>query len=282
MARRLTGQYVLVRIRRERNPVSAKDIAGEALLLAGGGRALILQIAHPAVGRGVVEHSDFEHRIMQRFHATVTFIYASVFATPEQFEVVRRSVNRAHATVRGASRAEAPAYNAFDPVLQLWVAATLYQTMMVLSERVFGPVPEDDAERLYRELIVLGSSLQVAPEDWPATRSDFEAYWSAGLAQLRSTPETRAVARQILYPAEIPGWMKAVFPLARLITVGLLPDEVRRDFRLAWNDRLQRRFDRWMRAVTILYPLVPARLRHLPRDRYLARLGHSVTATGAG
>ena len=103
-----------------------RQIAGEALSLAGAGRALLLQIAHPAVGRGVAEHSDFATRIVDRFHATMTFVYAAVFASPDEFDAVRRQVNRAHGPVHAARSGDLPAYSAFDPDLQLWVSATLY------------------------------------------------------------------------------------------------------------------------------------------------------------
>src|SRR3954453_12547766 len=95
-----------------RRPVAVAEIASEALYLAGGARALLLQIAHPAVGRGVVEHSDFANRMMERLHATMTFVYASVYATPEEFAIVRRAVNRAHGPVRAEAGPSGPAYNA--------------------------------------------------------------------------------------------------------------------------------------------------------------------------
>lgn len=256
--------------------LTAKDIAGEAVYLAGGGRALLLQIAHPAVGRGVVEHSDFANRMMDRLHATMTFVYASVYATPEEFAAVRRSVNRAHAPVRAAAAGDAPSYNAFDPQLQLWVAATLYATMIDLYERFFGQLPRADAERIYREFTVLGSALQVPPDAWPRTRAEFDVYWRDTVAGLRPTKDTKRVARQILYPSAIPWWMRAIFPQARLVTVGLLSPDLRRAFGLAWNDRLQRRFDRWMRWAVLIYPRLPARLRHSPRDAYLRRLRASL------
>ena len=269
-----------MRRRRSLTPLSAKDIAGEALHLAGGGRALLLQIAHPAIGRGVVEHSDFANRIEQRLHATMTFMYASVYATPEEVQFVRRSVNRAHAPVRSDAREGTPGYNAFDPELQLWVAATLYQTTLMLFERVFGAVPAVDGERLYREFCAQLSVLQLRPESWPPTREDFDRYWSESLHRLSSTEETRAVARQILYPDAVPFWMRALLPLARLVTVGLLPEVVRDHFELAWNERLQSRFDRWMALTAVVYPLIPRRIRYRPRDFYLGRLRRMVRESG--
>jgi uncharacterized protein (DUF2236 family) len=47
-------------------------VAREGALLAGGARAILLQIAHPAVGRGVAEHSDFAGRPLDRLRATLT------------------------------------------------------------------------------------------------------------------------------------------------------------------------------------------------------------------
>ncbi|MCU1420424.1 MAG: hypothetical protein JWN36_75, partial [Microbacteriaceae bacterium] len=262
--------------------LTAKDIAGEALYLAGGGRALLLQIAHPAVGRGVVEHSDFANRMLDRLHATMTYVYASVYATPEEFAVVRRSVNRAHAPVRAEARDGQPAYNAYDPELQLWVAATLYETMIGLYDRVFGPLAPDDAERLYREFTVIGSALQVPVESWPADRAAFVLYWDEMVTTLRPTDDTRAVARQILYPRAIPLWMRMLFPGARLVTAGLLPEQVRRDFGLTWTERTGRSFDRWMRWAAAVYPRIPASWRHRPKEAYLNRLRRQVAAgTGA-
>jgi uncharacterized protein (DUF2236 family) len=257
---------------------TAEHIAGEALYLAGGGRALLLQIAHPAVGRGVVEHSDFANRMMERLHATMTFVYASVYATPEEFAIVRRSVNRAHAPVRAEAGQSGPAYNAYDPQLQLWVAATLYETMITLYERFFGPLPDDDADRVYREFTVLGSALQVPSSLWPANRREFTRYWEQMIASLQPTDATREVARQILYPKGIPVWLRLLFPQARLVTAGLLPASVRGDFGLDWDDRHQRRYDRWMRWAVSVYPRLPRSWRTRPKEQYLRRLRAQVRA----
>ena len=258
--------------RTTRRPVDLRTIGAEALPLVGGGRALLLQVAHPAVGRGVVEHSDFAERAMDRLHATMTFMYAATFATPEEFAVVRRRVNRAHAPVRAEATEVAPAYNAFDPQLQLWVAATLYQTMTQLHERVFGMLTEDERESVYREYTRLGANLQVPPSSWPPTRAAFDGYWQTMVDRLAVGDGTRELAQQILYPRNIPLWMRLLLPDVRLVTAGLLPPEVREQYRLTWDADRERRYERWMRRLARWYPRVPRFLRTAPRDSYLRRV----------
>lgn len=266
------------RTRRAPGGTGLKEVAAESLGLAGGGRALLLQIAHPAVGRGVAEHSDFGTRPLERLHATMTFICAAIFATPEEFATLRRHVNRAHARVRADAAGGAPGYNAYDPRLQLWVAATVYRTMTELYERVFGALDAADAESVYRDFTRLGLNLQVPESLWPPTRAAFSVYWDEMLQQLAVTDSTRAVAAQILHPANAPLWLRPLLPDARLATAGLLPDVVREAYGLPWDDRSSRRFERRMRLVTAVYPLLPRRVRYGVRDGYLRRMRRMLAA----
>lgn len=253
-------------------PVTVQDIAAEALSFAGGARALLLQIAHPSVGRGVVDHSDFASRLMDRFEGTVLYLMATMYGSPEEQAAVRRAVNRAHAPVRGVHPTSGATYNAFDPVLQLWVAATLYQTMMDLHIRVFGPLTPEEADAAYRAISQAPSNLQLTPEHWPADRAEFDDYWERMVASLRVDREVLAVSRQILYPTGVAWWLRPGLPLLRLVTAGLLPPTVRTQFRLPWDDRRQRHFDRAMRWTARVYPHLPLRVRHVLRDRYLVKL----------
>lgn len=252
-----------------------KDIAGEAVLLAGGGRAILLQIAHPAVGRGVAEHSDFASRPLDRLHATMTYVYAVVFGTPDEIAAVRRRVDRAHVPVhvRGA---DAPAYNGFDPELQLWVAATLYDTAVTVYQRVYGPLDDQSADRIYTEYAVLGTALQMPQDAWPADRVAFAEYWERMLQQLQTSDATKRVARDLLHPRVAPVWLKAAMPLARLTTAGLLPERVRSDFGLRWGMREERRLNRVFRAAALVVPRLPARVRTLLCDRELRTIQRSL------
>ncbi|HEY5221861.1 MAG TPA: oxygenase MpaB family protein [Microbacteriaceae bacterium] len=256
-----------------------RDLADDGVLIAGGGRAILLQIAYPGVGRGVAEHSDFASRPLERLHATLTYAYAVVYGTDAEIAAVRRRVNRAHASVNGTADAAGPAYDAYDPDLQLWVAATLYDSAISLYERVFGALDDETAERVYREYGALGTVLQVPNDAWPTDRAAFRAYWDAMLPKLHATDATRRVARDLLHPRAGPLWLRAVMPLARLMTVGLLPPELREEFRLGWEPHHERRFQRWLRVTAVVFPRLPARLRHAPRRRYLAALRRELAAS---
>lgn len=247
-------------------PLGLADLAGEAVLLAGGGRAILMQIAHPAVGAGVAAHSDFARDPLARLRGTLTFTYAEVYGTDADRRAVRRRVNRAHGPVRG------PAYSAFDPELQLWVFATLYDATVTVWERLFGSLDAASADRVYDDFRASSSGLQMPAELWPADRAAFAAYWADASAQLSVTDEARRVATQLLYPASAPRWLRALMPTARLATAGFLPAELRSAYGMRWSGIRSLRFDALLAATRATYPLLPAGLRFWPRDRLLRDL----------
>ena len=253
-----------------------KEIAGEAVLIAAGGRAILLQIADPAIGHGVAHHSDFTSRPLDRLRGTLTYVYAVVFGTPEEAAGARRQVNQAHGPVSAPATAASPAYSAFTPELQLWVAATLYESAITMRELVYGPLDDDTADLLYREYAVLGTALQMPSGLWPPDRVAFAAYWDRRLGELQTDAATRAVASQLLHPRTGPVWLRLMMPLARLVTVGLLPGQVRELFGLSWSAGAQRRFDRLIRLTRRVYPRLPRRLRHWPKNHYLRAMRQSL------
>ncbi|TFC51720.1 DUF2236 domain-containing protein [Cryobacterium sp. TMT1-21] len=245
------------------------DIAGEAVLIAAGGRSILLQIANPAIGHGVAHHSDFVAHPLNRLNGTLSYVYAVVFGTPEEAAGATRRVNLAHGPVNAPAAPGRPAYSAFTPELQLWVAATLYDSAIRMRELVFGPLDEATADAVYQEYAVLGTSLQMPAALWPRDRAAFARYWSEQVAGLQTDATTRAVARQLLHPRTGPLWLRVLMPAGRFVTVGLLPASVRGLFDLSWSPRSQRRFDRLLRFTAVVYPRLPRRLRYWPKNHYL-------------
>ena len=252
-----------------------KEMAGEAVLIAAGGRSILLKIADPAIGHGVAHHSDFASRPLDRLKSTLTYVYAVVFGTTEEAARARSRVNQAHGPVSGPATPASPAYSAFTPELQLWVAATLYDSAITMRELVYGPLDDDTADMLYREYAVLGTALQMPSELWPRDRAAFALYWDRRLGELQTDAATRAVARQLLHPGTVPFWLRLAMPVGRFVTVGLLPVTVRELFGLRWSAGAQRRFDRLIRLTALVYPRLPRRLRHWPKNHYLRAMRQS-------
>jgi uncharacterized protein (DUF2236 family) len=247
---------------------SIRDLAGEGILLAAGGRAILLQIADPSVARGVAEHSDFASRPLDRLEGTLGYIYAVVFGTPAELARARRIVGRAHASVRSSEPAadrSAPAYSAYDPDLQLWVAATLYDSAVTMFERCFGPLPDEAADRIYREYAVLGTALQVPDGRWPADRDAFRAYWDERLRTLEPTADARRVARTLLGGRVGTPALRLAMPLVALVTATLLPPRIRAGFGMRWDARLERRSTRMLGVILAIYRRLPRMVREAPR-----------------
>jgi uncharacterized protein (DUF2236 family) len=248
------------------------ELGAEGILLAGAGRAILLQLAHPAVARGVAEHSTFTDRPINRLQGTLTYVYAVVYGTDEQVKEVRRRVNRAHAPVHRPADGKSPGYNAYDAELQLWVTATLYDTAVTVIEKIYGPLDDDSADAMYRDYAKLGTTLQLPERMWPEDRAAFARYWDGRIRTLRADENAVRFGRALLYPQRAALWYRAIMPFARFLTAGLLPDQLRQDFGLAWSDRHERSFNRTMKVLAVTYPKLPLRIRHWFKDYCLNRL----------
>jgi uncharacterized protein (DUF2236 family) len=247
--------------------MALRNLGAEGVLLAGGGRAILLQLANPAIGHAVAEHSRFADDPLRRLRNTLTYVYALVFGTPAQVATVTRMVQNAHAPVRSAN------YDSSDARLQLWVTATLYDTASGLHERIFGALSTADADAVYRDYAIVGTALGMPVELWPPDRSAFRRYFNGELGGLSVDSAVRAVSVQLLHPRTGPFWMRAAMPLARLTTAALLPPQLREAYALPWSAGRERRFDRIMWWTVLVYPRLPRRLREWPKNHLLRVLG---------
>jgi len=230
-------------------------VAAEPALIAGGGRALLLQLAHPKVAQGVADHSDFENDPLPRLTGTLDFLTFVVWGTPEEAE-------RAAATVRGIhERVTGPGYSAADPELQNWVNATLTDTALDLHARLFGPLPESVAERYYEDATEVASILGCPRAAQPADLREFRAYFARTVAELEVTDTARALARAVLEGRRLPAYLKPALPLSRFVTAGLLPPSIRGQYGLTWSPYRERSLRAALRAFGGASHLVPRQIR---------------------
>jgi uncharacterized protein (DUF2236 family) len=172
-------------------------------------------------------------------------------------------------------------HRADDAELQLWVAATLYETAVTVHERVFGPTPDALADELYAAYAALGTSLQMPAALWPANRSAFREYWDDRVARLEVTDDARRIAHDLFAPVTAPAWLRAGLPLARLLTIDLLPASIRPAYGFGWTTADSRRARRAWSLLRGVARVTPHRLRAWPSRRYLSRLRKTQGKAGA-
>ena len=247
-----------------------EGLMGVALLA--GPANVIMQLARPGVGYGVlesrVESGRADRHPIKRARTTFTYLAVATAGSDAQKKAFRDGVNRAHAQVY--STPDSPVrYTAFDRDLQLWVGACLYKGGLDIHRIFVGELDDEDAARHYREGMALATTLQVPPEMWPPDRAAFDRYWQESLAKVHIDD----TVREYLYPIAA-GRMRGVRlpqPLQRwsdgfslLITTGFLPQQFRDQMRLPWDAARQRRFDRLMAVVRMANRLMPRFVRRFP------------------
>ncbi|MDT7591841.1 MAG: hypothetical protein QOH45_1372 [Pseudonocardiales bacterium] len=255
--------------------VDIRELAIGAGLLAGPAN-VIMQLARPGVGYGVVESTVDSGKVtlhpIKRARTTLSYLAVTTLGTDEERMLYRRGVNRSHAAVRSTESSPVP-YNAFDVDLQLWVAACLYVGFQD-TYRLFGtPLDPVTWERIYRESAVLGTTLQVPPDRWPADLAAFQRYWDSALEQVSMDDPVRDYLTDLIMLRHLPLPLRAAFGrFSRFVTTGFLPQRFRDEMRLPWDARRQRWFDRIMAVLRAVVRVSPPVLRTFPFNLYLIDL----------
>ncbi|PRX43442.1 uncharacterized protein (DUF2236 family) [Prauserella shujinwangii] len=234
---------------------------------------VIMQLALPAVGHGVVESPVesgrlFDHPI-KRTRTTLTYLAVVMHGTEEERGAYRRAVSAVHAHVRSTESSPVE-YNALDPELQLWVAACLYRGFEDTYQAFLGPLDPGTADEVYRAAAPLGTTLQVRADDWPADRAAFEKYWTTMLDRVSIDDTVREYLHDIAGLRFLPRVVREPFARFHLfVTTGFLPPRFREEMRLPWSARSQRRFDALLRVVGAVVRRSPRIVREFPYNACL-------------
>ncbi|MGP4028042.1 oxygenase MpaB family protein [Actinomadura sp. 3N407] len=251
-----------------------RALAAEPLIGLGAGRALLMQLAHPRVARGVAEHSDFADRPLARLFGTLDFLLIVTYGTPEEVARIAAKVRGVHTAVRGEG------YTGNDPDLQLWVNATLIDSALHIYEHVMRPGDDepDLAEEYYRQSRVVAEVLGCPLESQPADLAAFRAYMAETLAGLEVTDTAREVAAAVLWPRKLRPLAPAM-AVFRLLTAALLPETLRERYGLPWTHNRRRAAGLLLRTATGLHHLTPGPLRRPPQPLLVKLASHRVDRT---
>ena len=269
----------------------------EMIAVAGWGRAILLQLAHPAVAAGVHDHSTFRGSLrssFRRMHSTIGAMLSLTFGDPERMITAAAGINTIHDRVRGRvppppgrppspgikrvggqgnCQAEGDAYSAHDPHLQRWVHATLLESIPLAYELLVGPLTLHERDQYCSESAIMEPLLGM-PAGWlPRDSAQLDTYMREMLSggRIVVTDTSRALARAVLYP---PHWYLAwpAFRAMQVITIGSLPASIRESYGFEWRGRDARAFRRWTALLRTSRRMLPPLAREWPLARRRERL----------
>jgi uncharacterized protein (DUF2236 family) len=254
----------------------------EVVLLLGGARAVLMQIAHPLVAAGVAGHSDFLNNPLERFQETLRAALAISFGSVDEAEATWRRIDSIHGGVTGrlkhpsGSFSAATAYAARDPELLLWVHATLIDSSLLVYQRYVRKLSGAEQSDFYQESKKLAHLFRIPTALVPADLAEFELYMRQMIdSTLAVSDEAGVLARKVLYPLRyVP---RPIFDVFNLATVGLLPPKVRAMYGFEWNPAREMLLDGSARTIRMMLPLIPEVLRVWPA----ARAGENRAGFGA-
>jgi uncharacterized protein (DUF2236 family) len=255
----------------------ARRINGERIVLAGWSRAILLQMAHPLVAAGVVEHSAFRggpkvaaHRLISTVRAMLGLTFGDAADRMGVVNHIRSIHTRVHGTL-GQATGIFPAgtpYSAEDPALLLWVHGTLLESTVLAYRALVADLTPADVDTYCREAAWAAVALGAIESDVPQTGSALTAYMTTieTSGVLAVGPDARVVAGEVLtgplamlaMPA---GWLN------RSITTAWLPPALRQAYGLPWSDRRERRSQRALRLLRTTRRLMPDLAARFPQGR---------------
>ena len=223
-----------------------RTVSAEPVLLFGGGRALLLEVAHPLIAAGVAQHSDFRRDPLGRLRRTLDAMSTLTFSDRERALAAVRGIERSHQSIRGllsepvGGFETGTPYDGRAPELIRWIWATLADTALVVYEQFVAPLDGAARSDYYAGQRAIARLLGVPTERVPASFDEFRSAFDAELEgdRLSVGREAREIAAAVLRP---PGGVGGAGTL-RLVTTALLPARLREAFELPWDDERAQRF----------------------------------------
>jgi len=267
------------------HPSISHRINAERIVLLGWGRAILLQLSHPLIAAGVYEHSGFRSttwaavtRLYHTVHAMLALTFGSEAEREKTLDGIRQIHQRVHGELKTATRRfpEGTPYSAEDPDLVLWVHATLLESVPMAYERFVGPLTIAERDAYCDEAAPLAIALKARSEEVPRTWAEARAYLDRmyGSGTLEVTEQAQTLSRAVLSPPAAAAWVaRPATWTNRIVTLGLLPPQIRRQYRFDWTRVNQRTFNALVPALRSMRRVMPRAVTEWPEARVPASPG---------
>jgi uncharacterized protein (DUF2236 family) len=230
------------------------QIYREPTIILGSMRALLLQIAHPAIAHGVAKHSSFEKDFAGRAHRTFLSMVRLWFGDIPTANNSARRLYTIHSMIRGQKVWETEdetivnPFCATDPDLLFWVLATLIDTSLVLFEKTVRKLSKEEQEQFFEESKITAQLMGIPLDEYPVNLEAFYFRYHQVISEgtLRLTEDGQAI-KKALFNVPYP-----VRRINEILAEGFLPESTKKLFRFTpakwifniviWGARLVNRF----------------------------------------
>jgi uncharacterized protein (DUF2236 family) len=242
----------------------------ETVNFLGAGRAVLLQLAHPAVAYGVDEHSVTKVDLQGRFQRTFMNVFSMVFGDLDLALGSARRVYEVHERVVGTIAEDVGTFSAGDEYYAnesgalLWVFSTLIDTAMKVQDLTIGPMPLREKQEFYVDSKQFARLFGIPETEIPEDYAAFKHYVSSMLSgpELAVSTPAREMSGFLFLPP-LPG-LGPLMELYKIITAGLLPPRLRAGFGLPFGTKEKWLYRRALTAAGVAATRMPKVLRYLP------------------
>lgn len=228
------------------------------IMVFSGMRALILQLAHPAVARGVADHSNFKTDTYGRARRTFTAMNKLFFGDVKTALTISKGLYRMHAAIGG--QVDNQSYQANEPHLLLWVLATLVEATFFAFECGGQPLSLSQKRAFYEESKTTALLMGIPMDVYPPNLEAFQDYFNKMISgnQLVINETTKEITNAIFQtPFTIPYFN-------RLMAAATLPRKIRDRLGLKFEQKEKFLFKVFKKIVTGLIRLTPKSLTYAP------------------
>jgi uncharacterized protein (DUF2236 family) len=246
------------------------QLGGDLAIFLGGGRAALLQLAHPKVAFAIEQHSRTRADVTGRFQRTFRNVFAMVFGDLDDAFAAARRVHNVHTRIRGtfphalgAWRAGTP-YSANDVDGLRWVHATLVDTTIAVRERLDGALPAAQKDTYIVEMNRFAALFGIPRDLLAGSWSAHQTYMHRMLAsdELAVAPCAREMAMFLVGRAGIV--QPPLGRLAEAISASMLPRDLATAFGLRGSLISHAGVSAALRVIAPIYRRLPSPLVAIP------------------
>jgi uncharacterized protein (DUF2236 family) len=256
--------------------------AGDSRIAFMGTTIGLLQLMHPGIGAGVMQHSNFFEDPADRILRSLPRILGVVY--DEDGEATGRAVRDEHRPITGTD-AVGRRYHALDPSTYWWAHATFQFMAEQVADRFDRRrLSPNRREQLYQEGVEWYRRYGVSDRVVPETRAAFQEEWDRVCSEVLEMNEAVEFVLDIATAPRIRPWDDAsgmpapVRTVAntglarrltasqlRLLAIGGLPEIVRSRFGIPFSLTDRVRLASIEQTVALAWPALPAKARWQPR-----------------